>query len=177
VALAVKERLAEGALDRDPERARALLGQIQAETTDALETLRDLARGIYPPVLADRGLAAALEAQARRAAFPVQVQADGLARYPQEVEAAAYFCCLEALQNVAKYADASEAVVRLGASDGSLTFSVQDDGRGFDATSTATGTGMQGMADRVDALGGELRVTSRPHGGTTVTGRIPTRPR
>ena len=173
VALAVKERLAEQLVERDPERARAMLSEIRAETTDALDTLRDLARGIYPPVLADRGLAAALEAQGGRAPIPVRVRADGLERYPQEVEAAAYFCCLEALQNVAKYARATEAVVRLGAEDGSLIFTVEDDGEGFDMTSTSTGTGIQGMTDRLEVLGGELEVTSRPHDGTTVTGRIP----
>ena len=130
VALAVKQRLAEGLIERDPQRARSVLTEAQADTVDALETLRDLARGIYPPVLADRGLAAALQAQVRRATIPVQVHADGIERYEQEIEAAAYFCCLEALQNVTKYAAATAAEVRLGATDGRLTFIVSDDGTG-----------------------------------------------
>ena len=111
--------------------------QAQADAADALENLRDLARGIYPPLLAERGLAAALEAQARRSPVPVTVEADGLGRYPQEAEAAVYFCALEALQNVAKYAGASGAAVplRVRGHDDALEFSVTDDGAGFDAGS------------------------------------------
>ena len=173
VALAVKQRLAEGLIDRDPERAHTVLAEAQANTTDALETIRDLARGIYPPVLADQGLAAALNAQVRRAAIPVEVHADGIERYGQDVEAAVYFCSLEALQNVTKYAEASSAVVELSVTDGCLSFAVSDDGAGFDPSSVARGTGLLGMADRVEALGGSLDVGSRPGRGTTVTGRIP----
>src|SRR5439155_2224864 len=141
---------------------RKLLGQIQEGLQDALENLRDLARGIYPPLLADQGLVAALNAQARKATLPVHVEADGVSRYPQEQEAAVYFCALEALQNVAKYAEASNAVVRLRQSDGELTFGVEDDGVGFEPAMTAFGTGLQGMADRLSALGGDLRVDSTP---------------
>jgi len=173
VALAVKQRLAEGLIERDPQRARSVLTEAQADTVDALETLRDLARGIYPPILADRGLAAALQAQVQRAAIPVQVHANGIERYDQEAEAAAYFCCLEALQNVTKYAAASAADVRLGAADGRLTFIVTDDGAGFDPSSVPRGTGLQGMADRLEALGGGLEIRSKPGDGTTVTGWIP----
>jgi len=173
VALAVKQRLAEGLIERDPQRARGVLTEAQADTVDALETLRDLARGIYPPVLADRGLTAALEAQIRKAAIPVEVHADRSERYEEEVEAAAYFCCLEALQNVTKYAGASRADVRLHAVDGRLTFIVSDDGGGFDPSSVPRGTGLQGMADRLEALGGGLEIRSRPGDGTTVTGWIP----
>ena len=82
-----------------------MLADLQVETSQALEDLRDLARGIYPPLLADKGLAAALESQARKSSVPVSVEPDGIGRYPQEAEAAVYFSCLEALQNVAKYAD------------------------------------------------------------------------
>ena len=104
-----------------------MLGQLQDDATDALENLRDLARGIYPPLLADQGLAAALEAQARKSRSRVDVEADGVGRYPQEVEAAVYFCCLEALQNVAKYAEASHGDVRLA--DGSGDARVRGDRR------------------------------------------------
>jgi signal transduction histidine kinase len=113
VALSVMARLAETTVDSDKDSARAMVVQAQADATDALENLRDLARGIYPPLLAERGLAAALEAQAGRSPIPVTVEADGLGRYPQDAEAAVYFCALEALQNVAKYAGASRATVRL----------------------------------------------------------------
>jgi signal transduction histidine kinase len=174
VALAVKLRLAEGFARTDPERTASMLSDLQAEANDALENLRDLARGIYPPLLADRGLPAALEAQARKSAVPVDVQARGVDRYPQEIESAVYFSCLEALQNVAKYADASSASVELGHEDGHLTFRVTDDGRGFDATTRTYGTGLQGMADRLDSIGGTLEVTSSPGRGTTIAGRIPT---
>jgi signal transduction histidine kinase len=146
---------------------------VQQGLQDALEDLRDLARGIYPPLLADQGLAAALEAQARRSSVRTTVEVEGVARYPQEAEAAVYFCVLEALQNVAKYAGASQATVRLLASIGELRFEVEDDGRGFDPAATGYGTGVQGMVDRLAALGGELGVRSEPGRGTTVVGTLP----
>ena len=139
---------------------------------DEYVVLRDLARGIYPPLLADKGLGAALESQARKSPVPVSVETDGVGRYPQEAEAAVYFSCLEALQNVAKYAEASSATVRLAQSNGSLVFEVADDGRGFDTTSTRFGTGLQGIADRLSALDGELAIRSEPGSGTKVRGRI-----
>jgi signal transduction histidine kinase len=150
-----------------------MLDGLQQAATDALDDLRDLARGIYPPLLADKGLPTALEAQARKASVPTSVSADGIGRYPQDVESAVYFCALEALNNVAKYAEAATAVIRLSHDDGVLSFSVVDDGRGFDAAGAQRGTGLQGMADRVDAVGGELDVESAPGRGTTVAGRIP----
>ncbi|MGZ6543989.1 MAG: histidine kinase [Actinomycetota bacterium] len=173
VALAVKANLAQTMAKRDPDKVEVMLGQLKAEATDALENLRDLARGIYPPLLADKGLAAALESQARKSSVPVSLESDGLERYPQEVEAAVYFCCLEALQNISKYAEASAATIRLADGSGTLAFEVTDDGRGFDPGSTGYGTGLQGMADRLDALGGSLEVRSTPGQGTTVAGRVP----
>jgi signal transduction histidine kinase len=173
VALSVMTRLAETTVDGDREGARAMVVQAQADAAGALENLRDLARGIYPPLLATRGLAAALDAQARRSPVPVTLAADGLRRYPQETEAAVYFCVLEALQNVAKYAGASGAAVTLVSADDALEFSVTDNGAGFDTGSGRTGSGLQGMADRLAAVGGELQIQSRPGHGTTVTGRLP----
>jgi signal transduction histidine kinase len=173
VALSVKQRLVAGLVGKDDERARAMLDELQLETTDALESLRDLARGIYPPLLADKGLAAALEAQARKSPVPVSVDADGIGRYPQEVEAAVYFCCLEAVQNAAKYASAERVTISLAASNGHLTFAVADDGAGFDPSETPRGTGLTNMRDRVEALGGAIEVSSRPRAGTAISGSIP----
>jgi signal transduction histidine kinase len=173
VALTVQLKLARGLVERDSTKANELLDTIQGSATQALEDLRDLARGIYPPLLADRGLPAALEAQARKAVVPTIVEADAIGRYAQEVEAAVYFCALEALNNVAKYAEATRATVRLFQQNGRLTFSVDDDGRGFDPNATDRGTGLQGMSDRLEAIGGELTIETSPGHGTTVVGRIP----
>ncbi len=175
VALSVKTRLARDLTARDPAKAAEMLTQIDAEIQTALDDLRDLARGIYPPLLVDKGLGAALDAQARRSPVPITIRADGLGRYAPEVEAAVYFSCLEALQNVAKYAEASSATVILAQSNGHLTFEVVDDGRGFDPASQGNGTGLQGIADRLGALHGELTVRSAPGAGTRVRGRIEVR--
>ena len=173
VALQVKQRLADGMIERDPTKARELVRQLQADTAEALDALRDLARGIYPPLLADKGLGSALESQARKSPVPVTVESDSLGRYSQEVEAAVYFCALEAMNNLAKYAGASSAMVSLSQVDGTLTFAVSDDGVGFVPAEASGGTGLQGMADRLDAIGGRLEVRSAPGEGTTVVGRVP----
>jgi signal transduction histidine kinase len=174
VALTVQLKLARALMERDSAKANELLDTIQRSATQALEDLRDLARGIYPPLLVDRGLPAALEAQARKAVVPTIVEADAIGRYALEVEAAVYFCALEALNNVAKYAEATRATVRLFQQNGRLTFSVDDDGRGFDPNAIDRGTGLQGMSDRLEAIGGELTIETSPGHGTTVVGRIPT---
>jgi signal transduction histidine kinase len=173
VALTVKLRLLGQIADRDPAKVAEIAGQLQAETTDALEDLRDLARGIYPPLLADKGLAAALEAQARKSTLPVTVDAPELGRFPQDVEAAIYFSCLEALQNVAKYAEASHVTISLSRSNGRLFFSITDDGVGFDPDATTYGTGLQGIADRIDALDGTFEIISSVGAGTIVNGSVP----
>ena len=175
VALSVKTRLARDLTLRDPVKAAEMLTRIDAEIRTTLEDLRDLARGIYPPLLIDEGLGAALGAQARRSPVPTTVRSEGIGRYPPELEAAVYFSCLEALQNIAKYAHASSATVTLAQSNGHLTFEVADDGRGFDLGAARTGTGLQGMADRLAALHGDLDVRSRPGEGTRVRGRIEVR--
>jgi signal transduction histidine kinase len=172
VALSVKTRLARDLTPRDPGKAAEMLTQIDAEIQKTLEDLRDLARGIYPPLLVDKGLGAALDAQARRSLVPTTVKADTIGRYPPELEAAVYFSCLEALQNVAKYAGASSATVTLTQSNGHLTFEVADDGSGFDPEAVRSGTGLQGIADRLSALHGELTIRSEPGAGTRVRGRI-----
>ena len=173
VALAVKARLARQSVARDPAKTEEMLAQIEAETQTALDDLRDLARGIYPPLLADKGLGSALDAQARKASFPVRVDADGVGRLPQDIEAAVYFSCLEALQNVAKYAGASGAAITITRAPTLLTFAVTDDGRGFDPTTVGSGGGLEGVADRLAAIGGTFDVESSAGEGTEVTGRVP----
>ena len=157
----------------DPAEVREAAGQLRDGLAAALDDLRALARGIYPPLLADQGLAAALEAQARRAALPVTVTTDGVGRYARETEAAVYFCILEALQNTAKYAGAATASVVLADGGGQLEFTVTDDGAGFDVAAAVDGTGLQGMNDRLAAVGGTLRIASATGQGTTVSGRLP----
>lgn len=173
VALAVKMRLIEGMAGKDPHKVAELAHEVVVETSEALESLRELAHGIYPPLLAKHGLAEALESQARKAPIPVSVHSDGVARYSQDLEAAIYFCCLEALQNVTKYANASHAWVSLHHEAGGMRFEVGDDGDGFDRSAVDFGSGLQGMADRVEALGGTLEVTSTPGRGTSVVGSLP----
>jgi signal transduction histidine kinase len=170
VALSVGLAVLDAATD-DPQ-VRELARQLRDGLRAAIDDLRALARGIYPPLLADRGLAAALRAQADRAPMPVQVDADGVGRLPREAEATVYFCVLEALQNVAKYAAASLTTVELRQAGGRLTFLVTDDGAGFDLASPVTGSGLQGMRDRIAALGGSLTVSSAPGRGTTVAGAL-----
>ena len=170
VALKVKLGLAEMLAAKDPAKARATLQQLKADTDEALETLRDLARGIYPPLLAEKGLATALQSQARKATLPVEVDAENIGRYPQELEATVYFCVLEALQNVQKYAQATRACVRLLEADGELRFSVEDDGRGFDIEHMKMGSGLTNMRDRLDASGGTMTMHSMAGVGTTVFG-------
>jgi signal transduction histidine kinase len=173
VALGIKLNLAELTVAEDPAQAGQVFGELKAGAAGALENLRDLARGIYPPLLADLGLAAALNAQAGKSPVPVTVDADGVGRFGQDTEAAVYFCCLEALQNTAKYAGASQARICLQAQDGTLSFTVSDDGAGYDARHTPMGSGLRNMADRLAALGGRLEVRSAPGQGTTITGRLP----
>jgi len=174
VALAVKLRMVEQIASRDAARATALVAELQTDANEALQTLRDLAHGIYPPLLADKGIAAALEGQARRAPVPVTLEGT-VGRHAPEMESALYFCCLEALQNVAKYARASNVTIRLWDGSGELLFEVCDDGDGFDTDAEAHGSGLQGMADRLAALDGTLEVRSAPGTGTTVIGRVPLR--
>ena len=173
VALGVKLRLTDSLMERDAAKAHEMLVQLQTDTQGAIDDLRDLARGIYPPLLADQGLSAALQAQARKSAVPVGVESAEIGRYGQDVEAAVYFSCLEALQNIAKYAGASSATISLTQRNGSLEFTVADDGRGFDPATVEHGSGLQGMADRLDAIGGTFSVDSTPGSGTKVHGRVP----
>jgi signal transduction histidine kinase len=173
VALKVKLGLAQQLAATSPEQAKVTLVQLKADADEALETLRDLARGIYPPLLADRGLVAALESQARKATVNVSVDAEGVERYAQDVEATVYFCVLEALENVQKHARASQVVVRLRGHADVLTFEIEDDGAGFDTAAVTRGAGLTNMVDRVEALGGSVDVTSAPGAGACVSGNVP----
>jgi signal transduction histidine kinase len=166
--------LTKAVADDDLEAVAALTAEVREDLGRALSELRDLAHGIYPAVLESDGLPAALQAAAERSSIPVTVDSDGVRRYPQELEAAIYFCCLEALQNAAKHAgDGAKVSVRLGQDDGRVQFEVSDDGRGYDAAAMGPSAGLQNMADRIGALGGELRIDSTPGAGTTVRGSVP----
>jgi len=153
----------------------AQLEQIGSDLQEAVQELRNLAHGIYPPVLMDRGLPAALEAAAGRAALPTDVFAEGIERYSQEIEAAVYFCCLEALQNAGKHAgEGAHATITLRREPTGLVFEVADTGAGFDMTSgAAKGHGFVNMSDRLGAIGGSVRVDSAPGQGTKITGTVP----
>jgi signal transduction histidine kinase len=150
------------------------LAELEGDLSRALAGLRDLAHGIYPQRLQSDGLLGALRDAATRAAIPTNVDCDGVGRYPAEVEAAVYFCCLEALQNAAKHAGAGARVeIMLCHADRAVSFEVRDDGAGFEVGNGATGAGLQNMADRIGALGGKVRLTSHPGAGTTVQGTVP----
>lgn len=175
VALAVGVRLARQISDSDPEQAKTMLDQIGLDLQEAVQELRNLAHGIYPPLLMDRGLPDALRAAAGRAALATTVEAENVGRYPQQVEAAVYFCCLEALQNAGKHAgENANALVTVREVEGALLFDVTDDGAGFDLGSGAQrGHGFVNMSDRVGAFGGSVTVDSAPGTGTKIAGRIP----
>jgi len=174
VALAVKLRLAHQLADIDVEQAKGMLEELRGELREAVEELRTLAHGIYPPLLMDQGLAAALGSAADRAALPTRLEAASAGRYPTETEAAVYFCCLEALQNAAKHAgDGAAVTVRLWEEAGALRFEVADNGAGFDPTSKGHGAGFINMSDRLGAIGGTLQVDSTPGAGTRVRGTVP----
>jgi signal transduction histidine kinase len=172
VALAVNLRLARDMLD-EPEAAGQMLDQMAEDLKVTIADLRDLAHGIYPPLLADSGLGRALEAAASRSPLAVTVIAPGSRRYSADIEAAVYFCCLEALQNAAKHAAGADVEVRLWEESGGLLFSVRDDGPGFDVALARLGHGYANMADRLGAIGGTIRWQSEPGHGATVQGSIP----
>lgn len=156
-------------------RTAALLAGIEAQSGDAIQAVRDFAAGIYPPLLGAEGLGVALGHEARRAALPISVHAEGIHRYPRDVESAVYFAVLEALQNTAKYAEATSAEVILAERNGDLTFEVRDNGQGFDRNLVNSGAGLNGIADRMDAVGGVFHLFSSPGAGTVLTGSIPVR--
>jgi signal transduction histidine kinase len=171
VSMALGMRLARDKMRDDPDAAERMLDGAGAELDAALEELRELARGIHPAVLSDRGLDAALETLARRAPLPVELNRESHERLPESIELAAYFVVSEALTNVAKYADASHAQVNVARRNGKLLVEVTDDGVG--GADPHNGTGLRGLADRLAVIEGRLEVDSPPGAGTTVRARIP----
>jgi signal transduction histidine kinase len=175
--VAVKVKL--GVVKNQAEAANApktaeVLAQLEQDTGKAIESVRDFARGVYPPLLEAEGLAVAVSAEGAKSALPVVIQAGGVRRYPREVETAVFFSILESLQNAAKYSEAASATVTLDDDGDRLRFSVSDDGLGFDPAAVDGGSGIPGMADRLDAAGGTLKIESAPGSGTTVLGSVPT---
>ena len=175
VALAVKLRLAKDAVEDDPPGAIEMMDELRTDIQDAIQELRALAHGIFPPLLVSGGLTEALPAAASRAALPTNVDIAGLGRYPSDVEAAVYFCCLEALQNAGKHAgDGAKATLRVWQQDGLLHFEVADDGVGFTTTGRdSLGHGFVNMADRLGAIDGSFDLESSPGHGTRLSGQIP----
>jgi len=174
VALAVKVRLVEQFAERDPEKAKSLMGQLKDDVKLAIEELRALAHGIYPPLLSSAGLGEAMTAACRRAPLAASLEADVVGRYAPEVEAAVYFCCLEALQNAAKHAGSgASARVHIWEEAGGLLFEISDDGEGFESGQDGEGAGFINMRDRLGAAGGTLRVESAVGHGTRIYGAVP----
>ena len=171
VTLALQLRMADTKLDDDPTTAHTLLGTAQVELDTALEELRELARGIHPAVLTDRGLAPALEALAARAPVPVEILEMPGDRLPKQVEVAAYYVVAEAITNVAKYAQASHVTIKIRHSNGYALVGVTDDGIG--GADPSRGSGLRGLADRIESLDGRLEVESPPARGTHISAAIP----
>ncbi len=173
VALAVNLRLARDIIADDPDAGTEMLAQMAEDVQVTIKELRELAHGIYPPLLADAGLPEALRAAAGRCAIPVGVSAESIGRYSPGVETAVYFCCLEAMQNAAKHAPRATAQVRIWEESGGVLFSVSDDGPGFDPAKARSGHGFVNMADRLGAIGGTVRWESQPGHGSTISGSVP----
>ena len=173
VALAVNLRLTRDVLADDPAAAAEMLGELTAAVQDTIQELRELAHGIYPPLLVDSGLPEALRAVCNRSPLDTELVTEGTARYDGDVEAAVYFCCLEALQNAGKHAPDAHVTVRVFEDGGGLLFEVRDDGPGFDVRTAQHGHGYVNMSDRLGAIGGSVRWESAPGKGTTITGSVP----
>ena len=163
-----------GLIDSDAEQAKAVLDELRTAAREAMHDFRDLAHGIYPPLLQDRGLSEALANAARRASIPTRLEAAAIRRYEPEIEATIYFCCVEALQNAAKHAgEGARATIQARETEDALLFEVADNGSGLDPARTAFGAGLTNMRDRLEAIGGGLRIESTVGRGTRVVGTIP----
>jgi signal transduction histidine kinase len=173
VALAVNLRLTKDIVAEDPEMASQMLDELAEAVQETIRELRELAHGIYPPLLVDSGLGEALKAVVNRSPLDVELITDGIGRYGGDVEAAVYFCCLEALQNAGKHASSAHVVVRVWEETGSLLFEVRDDGPGFDIRTAQRGHGYVNMMDRLGAIGGAVRWESEIGHGTAIRGSLP----
>jgi signal transduction histidine kinase len=176
VALAVNLRLADTLSRRSPARADALLAQQEGAAVEAIAVLVDLSRGIYPAALESDGLVVALRAAVGTSGVPVHVLAAGVARYAPGIEATAYFCCLEAVQNAAKHSGATSIRVLLDGDERGLRFAVEDDGVGLDPEDARTGTGLAGLQDRIESAGGTLAAGPASGGGTRIAALLPCAP-
>jgi signal transduction histidine kinase len=152
-----------------------VLGPLRRQADEVIDSVREFARGIYPPLLEAEGLGPALTARTRDSTIPVTVQAAGVDRYPRDVEATAYFCVLEAVRNAVKHASAKSILITLQGEDGRLEFEVRDDGIGFDPGASRDRTGLINLSDRIDALDGSLEISSSPGHGASIRGTLPTR--
>lgn len=176
VGMRVKLGLAQRSLGNDPDRAGHLLDGLQHELEAALQEVRSLANGVYPPVLSQYGLTGALKAACRRGARSVTLETHDLGRYDRDVEGAVYFTCVEALQNAEKHAGGrAQTIVHVWRDGERLRLRVRDSGVGFDLARAGDGTGLISMRDRIEAVGGSLTVSSAPDAGTTVDGTVPLR--
>jgi signal transduction histidine kinase len=173
VALAVNLRLARTLVARSSDRLPTVLTDLTRAAEDTIDTLSDLSHGIYPRALSEKGLAAALEVAVAAGPLPVDLTVEEMPRAHPDIEAALYFCCLEAVQNAAKHSDATQAVVRLGRTPEGLGLAVADDGKGFSPDAVGPGSGLINMRDRAESVGGRLRVDSEPGRGTAIEVRVP----
>jgi signal transduction histidine kinase len=173
IALALKLRLAQTMIANFPERSEAVVADLKMSATQTIDSLSDLSRGVYPRLLTQSGLVAALTAAAEISPVPIAVDADSLGSHPAEVDAAAYFFCLEALQNAIKHSHADSIDIKLGREGAFLIASVRDDGVGFEADLVDAVGGLANMRDRVESIGGTMTVQSARGEGTTVVARIP----
>jgi signal transduction histidine kinase len=173
--IALRMRVGAAVARRGPPPAGEL-DEIGREVDAAIRALRDLARGIFPPILEQAGLADALRAYVRELPLPVTVTPTGVGRYPRAVESAVYFACLEAVQNAIRHSGASNVTVELLDDGHALAFAVHDDGVGFAPSTTAAGTGLVNISDRIAAIGGRTEIQSAPTAGTRVSGRVALQP-
>lgn len=171
VSMSVKLGLAKSLASKDPEKASAILEEIKSESSEVVETLRDLARGLFPQVLSEQGLVPAVAAHVDKMRIPATVDADSFPRLAPEAEAALYFVIREALQNASKYASGAEISVSFSFHDDRASFSISDRGPGFDVTAVKLGAGIQNMRDRIEAIGGNFEI--RSEAGTEITGSVP----
>lgn len=174
VSMAVKLGLAKNLLTKDLGKSKELLHQVKQETFEAVESLRDLARGLFPQILSENGLRAAIQSHIQKMGLDARVNdRTQSARFDPEVEANIYFCIREALQNASKHAPGVAATIRIWSDENQLAFTVNDEGPGFDLHTVKMGSGLQNMKDRVEALGGSLQIESVRGRGTELTARIP----